>query len=287
MIYIDYKNETVLIKRLLENEKIEKLHEKTFLNKLMAKKTQESDVYFHYGLFDKMSMQKIHAAKRIIVSSFAIKKDLLKLAKNIDEKTIEVIYPSINEKVLNKEECKRILCEEYNFSLDTKIILFTAKNFKKNGARDFLDICGSLSQTKLQIIVSGSKDEITALKFLIRKNKNFQAVLFLQEYKNMALLFTAADIFLLPTSLKVFSRNVLKAMYHHCAVFVCKVSSTCEILDVFSSLSDGKDGATTFKIEALLNNEAELASIQNTNHEQAKDFLEEKVLIKTQELLFL
>ena len=286
MIFIDYKNETSLIKSLLKDSKIEKIKTKSFFNKLISKDIKKSDVYFHYGVFDKSSIKHINASKKVIVSSFFLKKELLKHLATFDEKNIDVLYPSINESLLDKELCKNTLAKAYNFSSSAKIILFTAKNFKKNGIKDFLDITASLKYKNKQIIIEGSKEEIRILKSISRKKQYLENVLFLEDYKNMGFLYAASDIFLLPTTLRVFSRNVLKAMYHKCAVFVCNISSTCEILDVFSSLSNGADAATSFKMDAILNSEEELLFIQNNNHKTSIEFLEEKQILKAKTIIF-
>ena len=286
MIYIDYKNETSLITKLLKDEQIEKIKTKNFFNKLISKKIIKSDVYFHYGVFDKNSIKHINASKKVIVSSLSLKKELLKHLSTFDESNIHVLYPSINESILDKKVCKATLAKTYNFSPSAKIILFTAKNFKKNGVKDFLDITDSLKYKNIQIIIQGSKEEIRILKSLSRKKQYLEHILFLEDYKNMSFLYAACDIFLLPTTLKVFSRNVLKAMYHKCAVFVCQISSSCEILDVFSSLSNGSDAATSFKMDAVLNSEEELSFIQNKNHEDSLEFLEEKQILKAKTIVF-
>jgi len=286
VIYIDYKNETSLIKNLLEDDNIEKIKVKSFFNKLLRKEKNICDVYFHYGIFDKTSIEKIKASKQVIVSSLYLKNELLKHLPTFDENKIDIIYPSINESILDSVTCKRTLAKQYDFSFTSKIILFTAKNFKKNGARDFIDITASLKAKDLQIIIAGSGEEIRILKSLSRKKQNIENILFLEDYKNMSLLYAACDIFLLPTTLSVFSRSVLKAMYHKCAVFVCSISSTCEILDIFSSLSNAKDAATVFKMDAILNNDQELSFIQNQNYEVAKEFLEVKQLEKVKNCCF-
>ena len=286
MIFIDYKNETSLIKSLLKDSEIEKIKTKSFFNKLISKDIKKSDVYFHYGVFDKISIKQINASKKVIVSSLFLKKELLKHLPTLHEKNIDVLYPSINESLLDKKSCKNTLAKTYNFSPRAKIILFTAKNFKKNGVKDFLDITSSLKYKNKQIIIEGSKEEIRILKSISRKKQYLENVLFLEDYKNMGFLYAASDIFLLPTTLRVFSRNVLKAMYHKCAVFVCKISSTCEILDVFSSLSNGEDAATSFKMDAILNSEEELLFIQNNNHKTSIEFLEEKQMLKAKTIIF-
>ena len=83
---------------------------------------------------------------------------------------------------------------------------------------------------------------------------------------------SASGIFLLPTKLKLFSLNTLRAMFYKTAVFVIKRNSSSEILDIYSIIQSEEDRATPFKIDALLQNTKELKKIQKENYQISLEY---------------
>lgn len=272
MFYIDYEKETIFIKELEKNENISKIEKNSFLSKFKLKKKLYSNIYFYSGLLNSEIKDKIENCEKIIVSSYRAKNNLLSKVKKINENKIHVIYPSINEILCDKKEAKDFISKEFSFDKNAVILFFTAKNFKKNGAKEFINLARSLNYKNKQIIIAGSKEEIINLKFSLSKNKLSSNILFLEDYKNISRLFAASDIFLFPSSSSSFSANVLKAMFHKNAIFVSSSSSSCEIVDVYSTMNGVNDGASPFKIDALLARKADLELIQNENHEKSKVF---------------
>lgn len=273
MFYIDYEKETIFINQLEKNDNISKIEKSSFLSKIKLKKKSYANVYFYSGLFNSEIKDKILNCEYIIVSSLTAKKNLLLKVKNIDKNKIQVIYPSINETVYDKQEAKEFLSKEYAFDKKAVILFFTAKNFKKNGAKEFINLASSLNYKNKQIIIAGSKEEIVNLKFLLPKKKLSSNILFLEDYNNIARLFAASDIFLFPSLSSSFSVNVLKAMFHKNAIFVSSSSSSSEIADVYSTMNGNNDGASPFKIDALLARKIDLELIQNENYEKSKEFM--------------
>ena len=199
---------------------------------------------------------------------------------------MRVIYPSINIQYKNPEELKIEICKELKIDFQTKLIFFTAKNFKSSGIKEFLDICSALNFQDFKIIIAGEKKQITALQFLLPKYQKLEdKIILLEDYSNVDDLFLASDIFLLPTYNKSFSLNILKAMFCESIVFLSVDNDAKEIVDVFSSMNSPTDPSTAFKIDAILLNENDLANIKKQNRALAIEFTLEANLLKINDIL--
>ena len=268
---ISYKTTNILIEKLKKQENIEVISNKGFFRKLFNNK-KYADVYFHSGNLDEKSIENIKNSKITIVNSFASMNYIIAKTKISHEK-IKVIYPSINVEYKKPKEVKIKLCEELNIDPKTKLILFTAKNFKTSGVKEFLDICSSITYSDFKIIIAGEQKQISALQFQLPKYQNLQdKIILLENYKNIDDLFLASDIFLLPTYNKTFSSNILKAMYCKCVVFLSIDNDAKEVVDVFASMDSPTDPSIAFKIDAVLLDKNELKKIKKENKKLAKEF---------------
>lgn len=268
---ISYKSSNLLIENLKKQENIEVLKKENFISSLFGKK-KYADVYFHSGNLDEKSIENIKNSKITIVNSFSSMNYIIAKTKISHEK-IKVIYPSINVEYKKPKEVKIKLCEELNIDPKTKLILFTAKNFKTSGVKEFLDICSSITYSDFKIIIAGEQKQITALQFQLPKYQNLQdKIILLENYKNIDDLFLASDIFLLPTYNKTFSSNILKAMYCKCVVFLSIDNDAKEVVDVFASMDSPIDPSIAFKIDAVLLDKNELKKIKKENKKLAKEF---------------
>ncbi|CAM3619124.1 glycosyltransferase [Arcobacter aquimarinus] len=283
-ITISYKTTNILVEKLKQQENIEVLKQSTFLVSLFSKK-KYADVYFHSGSLDEKSIENIINSKMTITNCFASMNEIIAKTKISHEK-IKVIYPSINIEYKKPKEVKVKLCEELNINIDTKLILFTAKNFKTSGIKEFLDICSSISYQNLKIIITGEQKQITALQFQLPKYQNLEdKIILLEDYKNIDDLFLASDIFLLPTYNKFFSANVVKAMFCKCVVFLSIENDAKEIVDVFASMDSPTDPSTAFKIDAVLLDKNEMKKIKKQNRKLALEFDINSNLIKINNIL--
>lgn len=268
---ISYKSSNLLIENLKKQENIEVLKKENFISSLFGKK-KYADVYFHSGNLDEKSIENIKNSKITIVNSFSSMNYIIAKTKISHEK-IKVIYPSINVEYKKPKEVKIKLCEELNIDPKTKLILFTAKNFKTSGVKEFLDICSSITYSDFKIIIAGEQKQISALQFQLPKYQNLQdKIILLENYKNINDLFLASDIFLLPTYNKTFSSNILKAMYCKCVVFLSIDNDAKEVVDVFASMDSPTDPSIAFKIDAVLLDKNELKKIKKENKKLAKEF---------------
>jgi glycosyltransferase involved in cell wall biosynthesis len=269
-ITISYKTTNVLINELKKQENIEVIKNKNFLKKLFSKK-RYADVYFHSGYLDEKTILNIKNSKITIVNSFSIKNKILEELKISSEK-IEVIYPSININIENEDKIKTDFYKKFNIDFDTKLIFFTAKNFKTSGIKEFLDICSNLNYSNFKIIIAGDKRQIGSLQFSLPKYKKLEEkIILIDDYKNFDELFLVSDIFLLPTHNKSFATNILKAMFCECVVFLSVKNDAKEVIDVFASMSSPTDSTIAFKIDAILSDEKELKNIKKQNYEIAKE----------------
>lgn len=283
MLTIDFNKETLLITEFLKKENVKLLEKTNLLTKVGFKKKEYANIYFHSGILDKNSKDKILNAKKVIVSSKHMKEDLL-LQIKCEPSKIEVLYPAINEPKLKQKESKEQLCKEFSFDLKLKIILFTAKNLKLNGVKEFCDMVTALSYPKIKVVIAGDKTQISALKFQLTNYKFDNEVLFLEDYSNMSLVFNASDIFILPTKISGFSKNILVAMYHKTAVFVTSSSASREVVDVYSTMESSHDRSMPFKVDALLIQKEDLKLIKKQNYKTAKKFLLSKQLLKLEKI---
>ncbi|MCG3711436.1 glycosyltransferase [Aliarcobacter butzleri] len=267
---ISYKTTNILIEKLKKQENIEVIKNKNFLKKLFSKK-RYADVYFHSGSLDEKSIKNIKNSKITIVNSFSIKNKILEELKISSEK-IEVIYPSININIENEDKIKIDFYKKFNIDFDTKLIFFTAKNFKTSGIKEFLDICSNLNYSNFKIIIAGDKRQIGSLQFSLPKYKKLEEkIILIDDYKNFDELFLVSDIFLLPTHNKSFATNILKAMFCKCVVFLSIKNDAKEVIDVFASMSSPTDATIAFKIDAILLDEKELENIKEQNNKLAKE----------------
>ena len=105
------------------------------------------------------------------------------------------------------------------------------------------------------------------LKFQLEKHNFEDKLLLLEEYDDIAELFLASDVFLLPSHNENFASNILKAMYCKCAVFTTANNASCEVVDVYSTMRGPEDASIQFKIDALLQNKADMKLIKDQNRE--------------------
>ncbi|WP_152059394.1 glycosyltransferase, partial [Aliarcobacter butzleri] len=179
---------------------------------------------------------------------------------------------SININIENEDKIKIDFYKKFNIDFDTKLIFFTAKNFKTSGIKEFLDICSNLNYLNFKIIIAGDKRQIGSLQFSLPKYKKLEEkIILIDDYKNFDELFLVSDIFLLPTHNKSFAINILKAMFCKCVVFLSIKNDAKEVIDVFASMSSPTDATIAFKIDAILLDEKELENIKEQNNKLAKE----------------
>ncbi len=283
---INYKIKTKLIEELLKEDYISEVQKPSIFHKLRFKKKEFADIYFHVGQLDKEAIENIKNAKKVIVNSFTSKEQVIKECEVPFDK-IEVIYPSINLEYKKPKEVKEEFCKKLEIDSKKKIVFFTAKNLKALGVIEFINIVMQLNFKNMIAIIAGDKKQITNLKFQLSKFDTGDRLILLEDYENIDELFLASDVFLLPTNTKNFASNILKAMYCKCAVFTTVNNASKELIDVFSTMETSQDRSIVFKIDALLQNKADMKLIKNQNRKIAKKHTLEKNLLKINKIISL
>ena len=249
---IYFKTENNLINSIKKSEDIKILKKPTGLFKLFSKKNY-ADIYFHTGNLDEDSIEEIKNSKITIANSFSFMNLILKKT-NIDHKKVKVIYPSVNMVYKEPKLLKKDFLERFSLPINTKLIFFTANNFKNSGIKEFLDIVSNLSFMDFSVIIAGSKQQLAALDFILTKyHKLENKIIKIDVAKhNVDELYLISDIFLLPTHNKNIASSVIKAMFCECVVFTTMNNDAKEIIDVYATMEQPSDPSTPFKIDAIL-----------------------------------
>ena len=282
---IYFKTENNLINSIKKSEDIKILKKPTGLFKLFSKKNY-ADIYFHTGNLDEDSIEEIKNSKITIANSFSFMNLILKKT-NIDHKKVKVIYPSVNMVYKEPKLLKKDFLERFSLPINTKLIFFTANNFKNSGIKEFLDIVSNLSFMDFSVIIAGSKQQLAALDFILTKyHKLENKIIKIDVAKhNVDELYLISDIFLLPTHNKNIASSVIKAMFCECVVFTTMNNDAKEIIDVYATMEQPSDPSTPFKIDAILFDEKEMNSIKKQNREIAIEMSLDKHIEKFNDIL--
>ncbi len=257
---IYYKNEMNLVKYIKTIRDVVLYKDGGILTKIGLKKRIYPALYFHSGGLNELSKRLIQNSAVTIVNSRILKDKIVKTL-GVNESKIEVILPAYEVEKYKKKDIQKVFKEKYGIVKDAKIIYFTAKDFEKNGFRQFCSIINNLEMTnwKAVVTVPNEKEEIYS-KEILGHYKLLKQVVVVQDE-----VFDVADIFIFPTVLESFSLMVLKAMVNKCVVFSTTNNNSIEILDIFSIMDGPKDSNTSYKIDMLLRVKNEMKKIKKEN----------------------
>ncbi len=264
-----FKSKTPLIEKFLEDFDHELYEEPSFGQKWgFGSDIKTPDIYFHSGVLKQSDIELMLKSSKVIVSSNTIKANIVdKTNGSITNDMIEVIYPPQDVDKFKKKKFKEGFCDIYDVSKKTKLIYFTGKNYDKTGVITFLKFLRELSSTNFKGVISGSPEQLKSVVPVLKEMDLSDKVILAQGD-----IFRAADIFLLPTSNKLFASSILRAMACKCVVFTPSTNHIFELLDNFSIMSSPTDVSTVHKIDMLLENSDEIKNIQKQNYQKAKDF---------------
>ena len=282
---IHYKTNNTLINNLKHRDDIKILKKPSFLTKLFSKK-RYPDIYFHSGELDENSIEFIKNSKFVVTNSFS-NLNLILAKTKISHEKIKVIYPSVDIKYQKPKELKEKYKDRFSLTENTKIIFFTAKNFKTSGVKEFLQIVSNLSFIDFKVIIAGTKQQLAALEFTLPKYSKLESKIILLDESKESLdeLYLISDVFLLPSYNKNIASSVIKAMFCKCVVFSTMNNDAKEILDVYATMENPKDPSTAFKIDAILFDENELKKIKKQNREIALEMSLDKNIDKFNDIL--
>ena len=280
-----YKISNTLINNLKHRDDIKILKKPSFLTKLFSKK-RYPDIYFHSGELDENSIDFIKNSKFVVTNSFS-NLNLILAKTKISHEKIKVIYPSVDIKYQKPKELKEKYKDRFSLTENTKIIFFTAKNFKTSGVKEFLQIVSNLSFIDFKVIIAGTKQQLAALEFTLPKYSKLEPKIILLDESKEKLdeLYLISDVFLLPSYNKNIASSVIKAMFCKCVVFSTMNNDAKEILDVYATMENPNDPSTAFKIDAILFDENELKKIKKQNRNIALEMSLDKNIDKFNDIL--
>ena len=280
-----YKISNTLINNLKHRDDIKILKKPSFLTKLFSKK-RYPDIYFHSGELDENSIEFIKNSKFVVTNSFS-NLNLILAKTKISHEKIKVIYPSVDIKYQKPKELKEKYKDRFSLTENTKIIFFTAKNFKTSGVKEFLQIVSNLSFIDFKVIIAGTKQQLAALEFTLPKYSKLEPKIILLDESKEKLdeLYLISDVFLLPSYNKNIASSVIKAMFCKCVVFSTMNNDAKEILDVYATMENPNDPSTAFKIDAILFDENELKKIKKQNRNIALEMSLDKNIDKFNDIL--
>lgn len=280
-----YKISNTLINNLKHRDDIKILKKPSFLTKLFSKK-RYSDIYFHSGELDENSIEFIKNSKFVVTNSFS-NLNLILAKTKISHEKIKVIYPSVDIKYQKPKELKEKYKDRFSLTENTKIIFFTAKNFKTSGVKEFLQIVSNLSFIDFKVIIAGAKQQLAALEFTLPKYSKLEPKIILLDESKEKLdeLYLISDVFLLPSYNKNIASSVIKAMFCKCVVFSTMNNDAKEIIDVYATMENPNDPSTAFKIDAILFDENELKKIKKQNRNIALEMSLDKNIEKFNDIL--
>ena len=279
------KISNTLINNLKHRKDIKILKKPSFLTKLFSKK-RYPDIYFHSGELDENSIEFIKNSKFVVTNSFS-NLNLILAKTKISHEKIKVIYPSVDIKYQKPKELKEKYKDRFSLTENTKIIFFTAKNFKTSGVKEFLQIVSNLSFIDFKVIIAGTKQQLAALEFTLPKYSKLEPKIILLDESKEKLdeLYLISDVFLLPSYNKNIASSVINAMFCKCVVFSTMNNDAKEILDVYATMENPNDPSTAFKIDAILFDENELKKIKKQNREIALEMSLDKNIDKFNDIL--
>lgn len=280
-----YKISNTLINNLKHRDDIKILKKPSFLTKLFSKK-RYPDIYFHSGELDQNSIEFIKNSKFVVTNSFS-NLNLILAKTKISHEKIKVIYPSVDIKYQKPKELKEKYKDRFSLTENTKIIFFTAKNFKTSGVKEFLQIVSNLSFIDFKVIIAGAKQQLAALEFTLPKYSKLEPKIILLDESKEKLdeLYLISDVFLLPSYNKNIASSVIKAMFCKCVVFSTMNNDAKEIIDVYATMENPNDPSTAFKIDAILFDENELKKIKKQNRNIALEMSLDKNIEKFNDIL--
>ena len=280
-----YKISNTLINNLKHRDDIKILKKPSFLTKLFSKK-RYPDIYFHSGELDENSIEFIKNSKFVVTNSFS-NLNLILAKTKISHEKIKVIYPSVDIKYQKPKELKEKYKDRFSLTENTKIIFFTAKNFKTSGVKEFLQIVSNLSFIDFKVIIAGTKQQLAALEFTLPKYSKLEPKIILLDESKEKLdeLYLISDVFLLPSYNKNIASSVIKAMFCKCVVFSTMNNDAKEIIDVYATMENPNDPSTAFKIDAILFDENELKKVKKQNRNIALEMSLDKNIEKFNDIL--
>jgi glycosyltransferase involved in cell wall biosynthesis len=263
-----YKATSPLVEYFVENFEHKLYEDPGFFQKMGFGSNDNPDIFFHSGTVRNADLKLMEKSKIIIVNSNSIREEILNRSKgSIKQDQVLVIFPGHDIEKFKKKVYKQAFWDRYKLDEGTSVIYYTGKNLEKTGFIQFLEFVGNLYAENFITAITASPDQVETIKELLQELNMQDKVIVAQED-----LFRVADVFILPTTNKTFSNNVLKAMACKNVVFLPKLNHAFELLDNFSIMATPDEAATVHKVNMLIQNKEEMKKIQKQNYKLAKQY---------------
>jgi UDP-glucose:(heptosyl)LPS alpha-1,3-glucosyltransferase len=160
-------------------------------------------------------------ATRVIANSRMVKEEIIRLYGYPAEK-IDVVYNGVPLEIMRRDELDRAKTREtYGLSHDDVVVLFAGSGWERKGLRFAIDAVERQNpQVKLLVAGRGETRRFSSAR-----------VQFLGVVREMASLYHAADIFLLPTIYDPFSNACLEALAAGRPVITTRANGFSEIIE--------------------------------------------------------
>lgn len=264
-LHIAIKNKTKITQALESVYEVTYYKEQTFFEKLLLKDKKYPDIYFLQGSVNNESLQFVENSKLTIVSSKKIKEQILDKKHYLSEKSIEVMYPYLTNKLEYEKKIKKEFKKLHNIEKENFLILFSGRDIIKSGIDKFLDIVVNFENKNYCLIFDIASKDKELLENKLAKTNQIDKALIFDNYENQDELYIASDIYIAPTTQKLFLPNIQKAMYLKNVVFVERDNASSELIDSFSLILGQDDRGIIFKVDSLLANKDEVKKIQKEN----------------------
>jgi UDP-glucose:(heptosyl)LPS alpha-1,3-glucosyltransferase len=168
-------------------------------------------------------------SRKIIANSMMVKRDIMKHYP-VDDAKIEVIYNGTDLErfsPVGKEE-KAAIRKRLNIK-EEKVVLFAGADFKRKGLPVLLRAFSLIKRDGVRIIVAGKRPKAEYVS-MAKKLGIEKEVTFWGPEKKIEQLYSASDLFVLPTIYDPFSNATLEAMASGLAVITTAYNGAAEII---------------------------------------------------------
>jgi UDP-glucose:(heptosyl)LPS alpha-1,3-glucosyltransferase len=172
--------------------------------------------------------------KKIIANSRRGKEEIIRHYGTPSEK-IEVIYNGVDLNRFhpaNRERYRETIRSQFGVESNQFLILFVGSGFERKGLGSLIEAAGILRQSipSFKLLIAGKGDQQAYLKRARRVGieKN---ILFIGTFKEIAQLYAAGDVMVLPTLYDPFANVCLEAMASGLPVITTRINGASELLE--------------------------------------------------------
>jgi UDP-glucose:(heptosyl)LPS alpha-1,3-glucosyltransferase len=189
----------------------------------------------HHHLLLHLEKKTFERSKVIVANSYMVKNDIIK-NYSIPREKIHVIYNGVDLQRFHPSDDDKKAAAKYSLGLqDRKVILFAGADLERKGLPALLRAFSVLEHKGIKLVVAGKRAKRRHVELIKRLGIEKSTVLWGPE-KNIKKLYTAADIFVMPTIYDPFSNATLEAMASGIPVITTSANGASEIIN------DGVEG---------------------------------------------